>query len=162
MGEIENLTHINYVLVIIGLFAILFACKEIIEIITYFKNKFRVKTGAEEDKENIEERIAILEKHDNWQYKEIEKISKGIDEISKSLLQKEIQDIRWELLDFCSALTNGRQYNREAFEHIFRTYENYEKILSEHNMTNGYVEESMDVVKEIYHNKLVNGGFKTE
>ena len=54
MGEIENLAQINYVLVILGLFAILFAAKEIIEIFGYFKKKFRVKTGIEEDKETIE------------------------------------------------------------------------------------------------------------
>ena len=77
MEAIENLAQINYVLVILGFFAILFGAKEIIEIISYFKNRFRIKTGAEEDKETIDKRIAILEKHDNWQYKEITKMSKG-------------------------------------------------------------------------------------
>ena len=33
-----------------------------------------------------------MEKHDNWQYNEISKISKGIDEIKSSLAQKEIKD----------------------------------------------------------------------
>ena len=49
MEAIENLAQINYVLVILGFFAILFGAKEIIEIISYFKNRFRIKTGAEED-----------------------------------------------------------------------------------------------------------------
>lgn len=61
MEAIENLAQINYVLVILGFFAILFGAKEIIEIISYFKNRFRIKTGAEEDKETIDKRIAILE-----------------------------------------------------------------------------------------------------
>ena len=61
MEAIENLAQINYVLVILGFFAILFGVKEIIEIISYFKNRFRIKTGAEEDKETIDKRIAILE-----------------------------------------------------------------------------------------------------
>lgn len=47
--------------------------------------KFRIKTGNEEDKETVENRIKTLEKHDNWQYQEILKISKGIDDIKKSL-----------------------------------------------------------------------------
>ena len=51
MEAIENLAQINHVLVILGFFAILFGAKEIIEIISYFKNRFRIKTGAEEDKE---------------------------------------------------------------------------------------------------------------
>lgn len=159
MGEIENLTQINYVLVILGFFAILFAVKEIIEIFGYFKKKFRVKTGIEEDKETIENRIATLERHDNWQYGEIKNISQCVTDIKDSIIKKEISDIRWELLDFCSALTGGRKYNREAFEHIFRTYEDYERILVENNMTNGYVDESMKAVREIYHEKLVSGEF---
>lgn len=92
MEAIENLAQINYVLVILGFFAILFGAKEIIEIISYFKNRFRIKTGAEEDKETIDKRIAILEKHDNWQYKEISKMSKGIDDIKCQLTEKERAD----------------------------------------------------------------------
>ena len=160
MQEIQNLAQINYVLVILGLFAILFAAKEILEIFGYFKKKFRLKTGIDEDRETVENRIKTLEKHDNWQYQEIQKISRGIDDIKDNLVQKEISDIRWELLNFCSALTGGQDYNREAFEHIFRTYEDYEEILTENHMSNGYIVESMKVVREIYHNKLVNGDFK--
>ena len=160
MGAIERLAEIDYVLVILGFFAVLFAVKEIIEIFGYFKKKWRIKTGIDQDKETLETRIKTLEKHDNWQYGEIQKISKGIDDIKVSLVQKEISDIRWDLLDVCSALTSGREYNREAFEHIFRTYEDYEKILTENHMSNGYIVESMKAVREIYHNKLVNGDFK--
>lgn len=91
MEAIENLAQINYVLVILGFFAILFGAKEIIEIISYFKNRFRIKTGAEEDKETIDKRIAILEKHDNWQYKEITKMSKGIENIESELLDNNLE-----------------------------------------------------------------------
>lgn len=159
MGSIEKLAHIDYLLVILGFFTILFAAKEIIEIFSYFKKKLRLKTGIDQDKETIENRIKTLEKHDNWQYQEILKISKGIDDIKDNLVQKEISDIRWELLNFCSALTGGQNYNREAFEHIFRTYEQYENILADNHMTNGYIVESMKAVREIYHNKLINGDF---
>lgn len=85
MQEIQNLAQIDYLLVILGFFAILFAVKEILEIFGYFKKKFRIKTGNEEDKETVENRIKTLEKHDNWQYQEIQKISRGIDDIKKSL-----------------------------------------------------------------------------
>ena len=94
MNAIENLTQINYLLVILGFFAILFAIKEIIEIISYFKKKFRIKTGSEEDKETLEERISTLEKHDKWQYNEISKISKGIDDIKDTLLEDNIEKKR--------------------------------------------------------------------
>ena len=82
-----------------------------------------------------------------------------MEELNSNFLDKEISDIRWELLDFCSALTGGRRYNREAFEHIFRTYEKYEKILQAHDMTNGFVDESMNAVRDIYHDRLMNNSF---
>jgi hypothetical protein len=83
--EIQNLAQIDYLLVILGFFAILFAAKEILEIFGYFKKKFRLKTGIDEDRETVENRIKTLEKHDNWQYQEIQKISRGIDDIKRSL-----------------------------------------------------------------------------
>ena len=48
MEVIENLAKIDYVLVIMSIFAILFGIKEIIEIVSYFKNKLRIKTGFDQ------------------------------------------------------------------------------------------------------------------
>lgn len=159
MGEIENLAQINYVLVILGLFAILFAAKEIIEIFGYFKKKFRVKTGIEEDKETTEDRITTLEKHDNWQYKEITKMSKGIENIESELLDNNLERKRKYILDFCSSLSNGQKQNKEAFNNVFKTYKNYEKLLSDHNMENGQAEESIKFISEKYQECLRNGNF---
>ena len=89
MGTIENLTQVDYLLFVLWFFAILFGIKEIIEILTYFKKKFRIKTGFDEDKETLEDRIATLEKHDKWQYNEISKISQGIEDIKKRLATNE-------------------------------------------------------------------------
>lgn len=160
MDEIKDLFNLDYSTIIIGIFIIILGVDKVIYLLLKVKKTLRIKLGYEEDKETLEHRIAVLEKHDNWQYNELCHISQLIEQINKNFVSKEINDLRWELLDFCSALTNGRTYNREAFEHIFRTYENYEKILEENNMTNGYVEESMNAVREIYHEKLLNGEFK--
>ena len=92
MDNIENLIRIDYLTVFLGIFVILFAMKELIELILYFKKRFRIKTGIDTEKETIEGRISKLEAHDKWQYNEISKISKGIDEIKSSLAQKEIKD----------------------------------------------------------------------
>lgn len=85
MDNIENLANIDYFTVFLGIFIILFAVKEFIELISYFKKRFRIKTGVDTEKETIEGRISKLETHDKWQYNEISKISKGIDEIKKRM-----------------------------------------------------------------------------
>lgn len=92
MSEIENLTHIDYLTVLLGLFVILFAVKTIIELVGWYKKKFGIKTVIDTEKETVENRISKLESHDKWQYNEILKISRGIDEIKDSLEKKEIKD----------------------------------------------------------------------
>ena len=157
MGSIEKLAQIDYLLVILWFFTILFAAKEIIEIFSYFKKKFRIKTGSEEDKSTIEDRIATLEKHDNWQYKEITKMSKGIENIETELLDNNLERKRKYILDFCSSLSNGQKQNKEAFNNVFKTYKKYEDLLSAHNMENGQAEESMKFISEKYQDFLRNG-----
>ena len=159
MEAITELTKINWILFFITLFAIAFAIKEIIEIVGYFKKKLRIKTGFDEDKETLEERISTLEKHDKWQYNEISKISQGIDDIKNSLLEDNIEKKRKSILDFCSSLSNDQKQNSEAFNDIFRTYADYEQILKDNGMENGQAEESMKFIREKYQEKLHNGEF---
>ena len=157
MEVIENLAKIDYVLVIMSIFAILFGIKEIIEIVSYFKNKLRIKTGFDQDRETFENRISTLERHDNWQYKEITKMSKGIENIESELLDNNLERKRKYILDFCSSLSNGQKQNKEAFNNLFKTYKKYEDLLSTHNMENGQAEESMKFISEKYQEFLRNG-----
>ena len=157
MEVIENLAKIDYVLVIMSIFAILFGIKEIIEIVLYFKNKLRIKTGFDQDRETFENRISTLERHDNWQYKEITKMSKGIENIESELLDNNLERKRKYILDFCSSLSNGQKQNKEAFNNVFKTYKKYEDLLSTHNMENGQAEESMKFISEKYQEFLRNG-----
>lgn len=159
MEELQNLFNLDFASIIMGLFIIILGIDKIVSLLKRVKSILRIKFGYEEDKESIEDRISILERHDNWQYKEISKISQCVTDIDKRMLDKDIDDMRWELLDFCSALTGVRKYNREAFDHIFRIYEKYEMILKDNKMTNGFVDESMNYVKEVYHKNLENGKF---
>lgn len=159
MEELQNLFNLDFASIIMGLFIIILGIDKIVSLLKRVKSILRIKFGYEEDKESIEDRISILERHDNWQYKEISKISQCVTDIDKRMLDKDIDDMRWELLDFCSALTGGRKYNREAFDHIFRIYEKYEMILKDNKMTNGFVDESMNYVKEVYHKNLEDGKF---
>ena len=92
MEEIIEALKIDWTSFLITLFAIGFAFKKICQLIGWVKTKFRIKTGVEEDKQTIEDRIGILEKHDKWQYNEISKISKGIDEIKERMDSREIND----------------------------------------------------------------------
>ena len=92
MDEIEALFNLPYPTIIMGVFIFILGIDKIVYLFFKIKKILRIKFGFEEDRKTIEDRITILEKHDNWQYNEISKISKGIDEIKSSLAQKEIKD----------------------------------------------------------------------
>ena len=92
MDEIKALMNLDFPTVILGVFIIILGLDKIIFLFGKIKKTLKIKFGFEEDKETLDKRIATLEKHDNWQYNEISKISKGIDEIKSSLAQKEIKD----------------------------------------------------------------------
>ena len=92
MDEIEALFNLPYPTIIMGVFIFILGIDKIVYLFLKIKKILRIKFGFEEDRKTIEDRITILEKHDNWQYNEISKISKGIDEIKSSLAQKEIKD----------------------------------------------------------------------
>ena len=51
----------------------------------------------------------------------------GINELKTLLINKEIDDIRTTILDFSNAVMNGRDYNKEQYEHIIDLYDKYEK-----------------------------------
>lgn len=133
MNNIQALTQINYLLVVLGFFAILFGTKEIIEIFAYFKNKFRIKTGVEEDKETIEQRIAVLEKHDKWQYGEITKISQGIEDIKTRLDEREKQEkdrtvatLRNQLYDLHNKFIERKSIDRSGLKTFLELGKIYE------------------------------------
>ena len=159
MDAIENLFSLDYSSIIMGVFIIILGVDKVIFFFTKVKKAPRIKFGYEEDKLTIEDRITTLEKHDNWQYKEITKMSKGIENIESELLDNNLERKRKYILDFCSSLSNGQKQNKEAFNNVFKTYKNYEKLLSDHNMENGQAEESMKFISEKYQEYLRNDNF---
>ena len=87
----------------------------------------------------------------------INDISDSLGKLTDMFIDKNIEDMRWEILNFCSALTSGRKYNKESFNHVIQIHEKYEKILEENNMENGQVTASMEVIMDVYKEKLKNG-----
>ena len=133
MGEISQVAEINWTFFLITFFAIAFAAKEIIEICSYFKKKFRIKTGKGEDKKKLEKRIETLEKHDNWQYNEISKISRGIDDIKEQLKEHDQKDniktvatLRNQLYELHSKFINQGYVDRSGLKTFLELGKIYE------------------------------------
>ena len=168
MGDLTSLFKLDFPTVIIGVFIILSACIAVYEIIGKFSKIIGKPVKWVRDKEKDHElliqtskELKDLEEHHKKDVSESikhdEKIEKNLEVLTSMVLDKAIDDYRYEILDFCSALSNGRKYNRESFNHIFSVYEKYETILKENKMENGLVEESIKFIREKYSEKLKNG-----
>lgn len=110
----------------------------------------RTSTGLEELRRQHENSVAESIRHDKA-------IKDDLEKLTKICIDKEIDDWRWEILDFSSALSSGREYSKEQFTHVISIYEKYEKLLEEYNLTNGQVTNSMEVINDIYKEKLKTG-----
>lgn len=86
-------------------------------------------------------------------------LQNSVENLRKMLVNKEINDMRWEILDFSNAVMNGRVYNKEIYDHIFDTYTEYERVLEENGLENGKVNSSMQFVRNKYL-ELMDKGFK--
>ena len=82
------------------------------------------------------------------------RIKDDIKNLSNMFVDLEIQDIRWNILNFCSDLSNGKNFSNEYYDYVFKLYDKYEKMLRENGLTNGLIEQSISYIQEKYHDSL--------
>ena len=80
-----------------------------------------------------------------------------IKRLTDLFIEKEIDDIRWEINNFATKVAEGKPCNKDSFSHCIRSYERYEQLLEENGLENGEVELSMEIIEEAYKRKLKEG-----
>lgn len=83
-------------------------------------------------------------------------IKEDLKRLSDMFIDLEIQDIRWNILNFCSDLSNGKEFSSEYYDYVFKLYDKYEQMLKENGLTNGLIEQSISYIREKYHESLQN------
>ena len=168
MSAIENIQQINFISWIIVGFMLLSAFIAGYEIICKFSEIIKKPIGMAKQRKADHELLIktvndlkeLHNKHEEDTKQSIrhdEMICEDLMKLTKIVVDKEIDDMRWEILNFSSALTSGRQYNKESFDHVIQIHEKYEKILEENGLENGQVTASMEVIMDVYKEKLRTG-----
>lgn len=171
MNELKALLELDFAVFILSVFIIMSGIIAIYSIIGKFSEiigkpvKWVKQRQIDHDllEKNKKAIKALNDKHEADTKKYEESHQELIDDVKKLtslFVEKEIDDMRWEILNFCSALSNGRKYNRESYDHVFSIYEKYERILKENKMENGLVKESMSFIRERYQEDLKSGEVK--
>ena len=168
MEQISNLTTIDYSILFIGFFTILFAVKSIVSLVEWFfvkcglETKWMRKKREERDLlRQTAESLAELQKRHNKDNSECvkhdEEIRADLKKLTDLFIDKEIDDYRWEIINFATKVAEKRPCNKDSFKHCFRTYEKYERLLEAYGLENGEVEISMEIVNEAYKQKMLEG-----
>lgn len=168
MNEIIELTKINFSSVFIAVFVILIGIKAIFSIFEWVVDKLGIETKwmrrRREEHELLintsQNLIALQEKHEKdveRSDRRDEEISNDIKNLTRMFVDKEIDDMRWEINNFATNVSEGKPCNKDSYKHCIHVYEKYEKILKENGLENGEVEISMEIINDAYKQKLKEG-----
>ena len=168
MEIITELFKQDFPSLIIGFFVILSSIIAIYEIIGKFSKIIGRPVKWVREKENDHnlllqtvKKVDILqEEHEESVRQSIrhdEMIRSDLKNLTKIFVEKQINDYRWEIINFSNRVANGEACNKDSYRHCFATYEKYEKLLEENDMKNGEVEISMEIINESYKQKSRKG-----
>ena len=166
MDTIKQLTELDYSTLIIGITVVAGSLKIVCNFFSWFVSYLGLETKKmrqkREDHELLIATTKNLELLQNKQNEDVrqsivhdKRIKDDIQKLSKMFIDLEIQDIRWNILSFCSDLSNGKQFSSEYYDYVFKLYDKYEKMLKENDLTNGLVEQSISYIQEKYHESLI-------
>ena len=168
MNAITELFKLDIQSVIFGIFIILSGIIAVYEIIGKFSkiigkpvkwvrskdddHKLLITTAnvLEELKKKHEDSVNQSIRHDKI-------IRTDLEKLTRMFIDKEINDMRWEIINVADKISNGRYISKECCVHCIHTYEKYEKIIAEEGLTNGEVEISMQIINDYYKQKLKEG-----
>ena len=168
MEVINELTTIDYTSLFIAIFTCLAGLKAIVSVFEWVINKLGLETkwmrkNREEHELLIQTSQGLIELQKRHSEdvmrsdKNDAEIRQDIKNLTDMFVQKEIDDMRWEIINFATDLSSGKTYNRESFDHILRMYQKYEDILNKKHMENGLVTESIGYINEMYRENLKHG-----
>lgn len=96
------------------------------------------------------EKIEELRKVDEEFKVDFAKIDNDINKLTNMFIEKQISDMRFNIVDVASGITMGMRYSIEQLSHVMHIHDDYEKILAERNMKNGQVDMSMEIIESEY------------
>ena len=168
MNDIAELTNIDFSYVFLAVFAILIGVKVIVSLFEWIIERLGLETKWMRKKRQEHELLlqtsrnltTLQAKHEKEVARSArrdEEISNDIKKLTLMFVDKEIDDLRWEINNFATKVAEGKPCNKDSFVHCIHMYEKYEKILEENGLENGEVEISMEIINDAYKQKLKDG-----
>lgn len=75
-------------------------------------------------------------------------IANLLNEMKEEQRDEKIQRMRWQILEVANYIRNKEDVNMEQLNNALNTYDDYEKILKQYNLSNGQVDVSIQLIRE--------------
>lgn len=168
MNEIIALSQVDYMVVLSSIFVVIASFKGIVALLEWVATKtgleFKWLRKKREDHELLmrtANELAELKNQRNIDVEESikhdEAIRNNLSELKEMFINREIDTMRLEIINFAIKISEGKPCNQDGYRHCLKTFTKYEKLLEQYDMTNGEVTLSMDIINESYKEKLKNG-----
>lgn len=168
MDTIIALTKIDFPSVFVSVFLILTGIKAMVSIFEWVTTKLGFETKWIKKRHEEQEQIfintkMIRELSEKQQKDTMESIQQDriindkLKQLTDMFIDKEIDDMRWEINNFATKVSEGKPCNKDSYKHCIQIYEKYEKLLKENSLENGEVEISMEIIHDSYKQKLKEG-----
>ena len=113
-----------------------------------------METKHSTDVGQLEEVVGGVKESITEVQKQIIALSNKIEQME---LNKQIKELRWDIINFASDLPRREVIPLEQYNIIFNDIKEYERIIEEHGLTNGQVDSSVHVIKKRYEHDLEAG-----
>jgi len=168
MEIISELAKINLTEWITSAFLILFSIIAMVSIIGKFSEIIGkpVKWVTRKNEDHMLLLKTIQELSELWKRQEEDRkqsichdnmIRDDLKNLTDMFVSKEINDYRWEIINFAAKVAEGKHCGKDSYQHCIHTYEKYEQLLEENGLKNGEIEISMEIINKSYQEKLKNG-----
>ena len=186
MEAIQNLTNYNWFIIVSAIIIAMLAFKFLSELFDWFVKKFGIETKAmrekresadllkvtatnlaalqaehKEDEETfnikLDRHIAESERDRNKLHIEQKSLTDSINKLTSIVVDKEISDYRWEIINLADKILDGKKVSKECLKHAVATHAKYEVVIEENGLTNGEVDISMEIINDEYRNRLKDG-----
>lgn len=168
MDSVTELLKLDFPSIFLSVFITIIGMRSVVSALEWFFDKcgieFKWMRKKREDhdlliataenlkvlQEKQEEDVKHSVRHDNM-------IREDLEKLTAMFIDKSVDDIRWEIINFSTKISEGKPCNKDSYKHCLHMYEKYEKIIEENGFTNGEVEISMEIINQSYKEKLKTG-----
>lgn len=92
----------------------------------------------------------------------VDTMNKELNEHIRTSNERDVREIRIEVLDFANSCMNNRKHTQEEFEFIIQECDKYEKYCAEKNIRNGVADVAIAEVRRIYQKCFEENSFLKE